>query len=564
MLKELTIKNVAVIEELCLDFTTGFHVLTGETGAGKSILVEAIGLVLGEKPQGGIVRDGADEAVVEAAFDVAGFSGLTAWLGEEGLDNSDDATELVVRRHVVAGGKGRIFVNGKRATLSILQRLAAILIDYTGQHQQFDLLDSRRDTAVLDGFLPEASVGDAYRAAYTETKSRYDAMVAFRDSLRDREERLDWIAHQLKEWEGLDIDSDAAEAALKERRERLRHAEAFARFGNLAGQVLTDGDASCVAGINQLIRDIEKSSALTGAFEVVLKNLRDTKVCLEDLSYDISKTAAHAVEGGISLDAIESQLFKIEKLKRKHGTTVAAVLAKREELESDRDRLLHADKVLDGLTRDFSQAFIKLKACARDLSAARGKTSAILEKLILKELAALKMGGTRFVVDVKPAGEADDFASYRHDGADAVSFLLSPNPGLALRPLSQIASGGETSRILLALKQVLTRSRVAGTFVFDEIDTGISGAAVELVGNKLKKLSERFQVLCITHHAQIASLADRHFLVTKEVVKGKTRTQVAVLSREERVREVARLMGGIEISEKNLAYAKEMVAGKRA
>lgn len=564
MLKELYIKNIAVIDDLRLDFADGFHIFTGETGAGKSILVESIGLVLGEKAKAPLIRDGAAEALVEAVFDVSAFPEVRESIARESLTNPEDEGELVVKRSISADGKNKVFINHQRATLVLLQEIAALLIDYTGQHQQIELLDARQDIHVLDGFLTDPSLPESYREAFVAAQSTARELSTLKATIRQKDERLDWIAHQLKDWEGLEIDSEEAEKEWKLRRERLKNGAAYARFATVSDDVIMSAETSCVNGLGTLIREIEKQPCLVESFEVILKSLRDAKLCLEDIAYDIAKIAAKNDElsNPVAADRIESQLFQLEQLKRKFGPGVSEVFARREELLDEQAKLKNSGQELESLEKRFAAEFAVLRAKSDALSKARRGVSQKVQKAVLKELSELKMPEARFEIEVEPVADAGSFAFYGPHGTDRVAFLLSPNPGLALKPLAKIASGGETSRIFLAIKQVLTRFRSSGTLIFDEIDTGISGAAVELTGKKLKTLADRFQVFCITHHAQIASLADRHFLVSKEVQKGKTFTRVKVLSQDERIREVARLMGGVTISGKNLEFAREMVVTK--
>lgn len=564
MLKELYIKNIAVIDELRLAFDKGFHIFTGETGAGKSILVESIGLVLGEKAKAPLIRDGSSEATVEAVFDIQDFSEVQKLLEEEGLKNPDDKDELIVKRQISADGKNKVFINHQRSTLSLLQNIAALVIDYTGQHQQIELLDARHDIEVLDQFLPEPKLLRGYAASYERVRETSREIDVTTRLLLEKNERLEWISYQLKELSELKIESAEDEARLKSRREELRHGEVIRSFAEKAGQVLTDGDDSCLNGLNRLIREAEKKAVLEELFSLPLKALDDIKLRIEDAAFEIAKTASHG-EGGdqsLSADEIESRLYQLEKLKRKFGPELPDVLQKRGELTAEKKRLENSDDHLAKLKARLKTEFSGLLEFATKLSKDRQVVAEQVKKAVLKELGELKMAGTAFEIAVTAPANREDLTHFGPRGYDTVTFLLSPNPGLALKPLAKIASGGETSRIFLALKQVLTRFRKSGTLIFDEIDTGISGAAVELTGKKLKTLADRFQVFCITHHAQIAGLADRHFLVSKAVEKGRTFTRVKILSPDERVQEVARLMGGVKISTKNLEYAREIVLNR--
>lgn len=561
MLKELYIKNVAVIDELRLNFDKGFHIFTGETGAGKSILVESIGLVLGEKAKGPLIRDGAPEATVEAIFDVSDFAAVKTLVIEEGLGNADDPDELIIRRQIHTSGKNQVFINHQRSSMALLKNISALLIDYTGQHEQIELLDTRRDIEVLDSFLAAPNLLDEYHTAFESVRELQRTTSDLERTILEKNERLEWLKYQLKELNELKVESPEVETELKARRASLKHAASISQFASLAANALTEGETSCLNNLILILRELEKQEHLSALFGPVTKNLRDAKVSLEDVAFEIAKIVSKCenVNGTLPADEIEGRLFHLEKLKRKFGPEITDVIRKRDELAAEKISLENSDENLAELKKKLHREMIVLADKARALSEARQGVSKKVEKAVLKELSELKMSGTQFQIAVRPAPDPKVWQSYHARGSDAVAFLLSPNPGLALKPLAQIASGGETSRIFLALKQVLTRFRKSGTLIFDEIDTGISGAAVELTGKKLKILADRFQVFCITHHAQIASLADRHFLVLKEISKGKTFTRVKLLSGNEQVQEVARLMGGVTISAKNLEYAHEMV-----
>lgn len=562
VLKELYIKNMAVIDELRLEFDTGFQVLTGETGAGKSILVEAIGLILGQKAEKSLIRDGCEEAIVEASFDVSEDLEVRQKLESDSLQNPDDDHELLVRRHITSGGKNKIIVNGQRATLAQLQKLSAHLIDFTGQHEQISLLETANDISILDTFLKEQSALKAYQDQYYRTKTLHNDIQALIKLQSQKEQRLEWIAFQLKEFALLKIHSESEENELKLKRSRLKNQKVIFEFSHYCGKVLNEADANCLDMFKSIRDKIDRSDVLNELFGHFKPRLTELIVSSEDLAYEISRVSEKlSGDGGLDADEIEQRLHQLEKLKRKYGSEITEVLNKKIQLEDEKNSLESSDNRLQELQKKLSRELLSLKELALALSKARSIEKLDLEKKIQKELKFLLMPDVKFIVDVKSHAEdcLNDMIAYTETGIDLVQFLLSPNPGLAPRPLAKIASGGETSRIFLALKQVLAQSRKSGTLIFDEIDTGISGAAVDLVGQKLKKLSQNFQVFCVTHHAQIASQADKHYFVHKTVEKKKTITRVRTLAQQERVQEVARLMGGVEISEKNLAYAQELL-----
>lgn len=559
MLKDLYIKNIATIDELRVTFERGFQVLTGETGAGKTILVEAIGLILGNKADAGLIRDGEEAALVEASFDIAGLGHLKELLEERGFMSLEDKDEVLIKRRLVRSGKNQIFVNHQKASLGLIKEICGVLFDFTGQNEQIRLLDSRNDIHVLDSFIPDPAVLSAYQRQFAVAKRAHEEVVAFKEKAALKEERLEWLRFKLRDFEALKIRSEEEYDDLKRRRERLKNAAAIADFMNLAAASLTDGSGSCVGLLNTLKDRLQKNAALRDMYAAVLRELDDIRVRLEDLSFEIARQG-RGVDGeeNLELDEIERRLYQVERLKQKHGPEISDVLQTGEAMRAEMAALQQADRNLVSLQNRFQEEFGVLKGLAIRLSRARQKTGLVLEKRIQKELASLLMPGVRFAIRQETAA-LDDFTSYTSQGVDRISFLISPNPGLSLKPLARIASGGETSRIFLALKQVLAKSRAGGSLIFDEIDSGISGAAVEIVGRKLKTLARSFQVFCVTHHAQIASQADRHYVVEKLKDRKSTITRVRPLSDEERVREVARLMGGVTITKKNEDYARELL-----
>lgn len=560
MLKELYVKNIAVIDEIRLNFQTGFNVLTGETGAGKSILIGAIGLILGKKAKPGLARDGAKEACVEGIYDISYSPKIKQILEDNDLINEDDSNELVIRRVLIGAGKNKIYVNFKRSSLGILQQLGTFLVDYTGQHTPNELRDGVHDREILDSFLENIDCLKKYQVQFEKTKELYKSLENLKKKIQEKQDKLNWIDFQLSELNKLDVESEEEEQELLNQRNQMKHKEVLDDFAYSADQILSTGTNSCVVQFQVLRDKILKNEALKQNYSELLTVIDELISQTEDLSYEISKKhASIQVEGNTSLDQIESQLYNIEQFKRKFGPTLQDVLIKKAELISEKELLDRADEEIEKMEIIFSQEFEKLKALSLSLTAERKKTAKKVESLVVKELKDLMMPEARFVVKVELDKNQDHFSKFTKWGSEEISFWLSPNPGLDLKLLKDTASGGETSRIYLALKNVLSRHKPAQTLIFDEIDTGISGAVVELVGKKLVDLSKRFQVFCITHHAQIAALADNHFFVKKQVEKKQTFTRIQILKDEEQIQEVARLMGGVEISKKNLDFAREMV-----
>ncbi len=565
MLVNLYIKNLAVIDEVNLDFTKGFQVLTGETGAGKSILVEAIGLVLGEPAKASLIRDGSTETLVQAVFDVSKRPDVRAWLAENSILSPDNTSELIVKRVISRDVASKILVNDQRVTLKVLQALSQQLIDFTGQHESIELLNSRGDILLLDRFLNPKNSKEKYREVYAQTKIIADKIDALKNAARTKAERLEYLSFVLKEFDDLKITTTAEEENYRRRRELLKNHEQIEKFQYDLTQVLSEGETSVAAGLRGLMAQLARHQSLATVFTTIEPTLKELLIKAEDLSYEAARLGGSGGDySGVSLDDIEHRLFVLEKLKRKYGVTAEEVVVKKSEFENERDSLKGSDEEIAKLETAFLTLFKNLREVGLVLSQERFAAAKILKEAIAKELKALNMAAVVFEVEINAldATAQKDFKQFSPSGLDRVTFLISPNPGLKPKPLAQIASGGETSRIFLALKQVLSQDKVGVTFIFDEIDTGISGAAVELVGKKLKNLSTDSQVFCVTHHAQIASLADTHYLVKKEMTKTKTITRVNPLKNDDRVEEVARLMGGVKITDKNRAYARELLGKK--
>lgn len=558
MLKELYIKNMAVIGELRLNFEDGFHIFTGETGAGKSILVEAMGLILGQKVKSGLVREGESVAFVEAVFDLQKNPRIQSLIADLHLSNLDSASELIVKRQIQDSGQNKVFINHQRATLQQLQMITSELIDFTGQHDQLQLLKTHHDREILDAFLPNKDILGEYQNHYAKALSIHKNLCEKEKRHLEKDERLQWIDFQLKELEGLPVHTEEELEELYKIREHAKHAETIKNFKELVESSLKEAESH----ISQIRTAMHKQAVLENLFHHCEGPLLDLKSKIEDLSYSVEQSAHKMGESShlkIHFSDIESALFKVDKLKRKFGSSLSALFDKQKELNAEKIELEALDVDIGHLKRKLALEMDTLKQWAINLCELRKKTAQRVSQNVAQSLKSLEMQKAQFEIRVELHDDLHVFENYQQNGADTVSFWLSPNPGLGFKPLAQTASGGEASRLFLAIKHVLSESKACETYIFDEIDTGISGATVELTGKKLKGLAKSAQVFCVTHHAQIASLADRHYFVTKEIKKGQTFTQVQILNHEGRVKEVARLMGGVKITEKNLAFARELI-----
>lgn len=569
MLKSLLIKNLAVIDELKVEFGSGFQVLTGDTGAGKSVLIEAIGLILGERADNTMIRDGKDQAVVEGVFQLPAPNAITQILTDEVLLNEENPHELVIRRSFSKSEPSKVWINGLRTTAGILRRLARELVDFTGQHAAQDLRDSAQDIEILDSFLGDDNDFATYRVTYHKCHEIYRSWQELQKKLLTKAERLDWIDFQLRELSELPVASESEAEELQVRREKMQHARSLARLVALMSEELVDGEQAIAGRLKHIISEFQKNGYAANFFEGVAAQIDEARIKLEEAAFAATRMLPELDDDeSLSREAIDEKMHILAKLRRKYGPGIEDILLKKAELANEKNEWNGSEDKLEKLSALLASELQVLKTQADKLSKKRHAIKEKIEDAVKKELAYVGMEKARFIVSIdrikKPGSSdvAEDFselACFNERGLDSVTFLMSPNPGLEPKPVSKSSSGGELSRLFLALKRVLAQNRQSVSFIFDEIDTGISGVIVKKVGERLRDLSRQFQVFCITHHAQIAGLADSHYLVEKSLTKNHTITRIRTLNREERIDEMARLMSGDTITSKNRAFAKELL-----
>jgi len=556
MLKLLRINNIALIPRAEIEFGKGLTLLTGETGAGKSILIDALGLILGSRASGELIRSGEERAVVEGIVE---GPELAAFLQAHGLPAEDD--EAILRREVPLEGKGRATVNGGLVPVNTLRDLAPRIARIHGQHEPQGLLDPETHLDLLDrhaGTQAEvARVGELFRAL-REVEA---ALESLRRGRQEGERRREMLEYQAGEIEKAHL-APGEEEALRQKKVIQANADRLATLAAQAYALLYEDEEAVASRLGQAYRKVEELAGIDPKFAPYMQSRSAIVAQIEDLSLALRDYGAsiNVVPG--RLDAIETRLALIDRLKGKYGETVEDILsfAKRcreelQDLSSPAER--HAE--LEAKRATAAQEYF---AAAKTLSSKRRSGAKDLEKRVSAALAELAMEKTRFKFrfdpDIPPV-TADDSSGWTERGIEACEMLLSPNPGEDLKPLARIASGGELSRILLALNSVASLDDEGKTLVFDEVDAGIGGGVAEVVGRKLKALSARHQVLCVTHLPQVASFADRHYAVRKRVERGRTVTEVKALGADERVEEVARMLGGETITDTARRHAREMV-----
>jgi DNA repair protein RecN (Recombination protein N) len=549
VLDELRVENLLLIERAELRLAPGLNVLTGETGAGKTVLAHALDLLLGGKPRAGIVRPGASEAYVEGAFELPDM--LRAELGER---LADDAEELVLARRVSTEGRTRAYVNGRSATAGDLRDIGGALLSFYGQHEHRKLTLAASQLEILDGFCGpgQAERREAFAAAYAREHALRDELAALRERVGARDRELD-----LLEWELAEIDaaapSEAEELELTAERERLRNLEGLrlAAAGGIEALAPESGEgagAALAAGA----RALEGMRGVDAALDALADRAEALTVEADDLAGELRRygEAVDAPPG--RLDEVEERLALFEKLKRKHGGTIAAVLAHADVCRARRDELAGAGEAAESATAALEQARAELAERAAALRAAREEAAAGLADAVVDVLSELAMDGASFEARVTARED------YGPTGGDEVEFLIAPNPGVPAGPLRDTASGGELSRVMLALMSVAAVGGPA-TLVFDEVDAGIGGQTARAVGEQLRALAGGRQVICITHLPQIASMADRHFTIVKDTSAEPARTTVTLLERGAVVGEIVRMLGADDTDAAARRHAKELL-----
>lgn len=556
MLKLLKINNIALVSSLELEFGSGLTLLTGETGAGKSILIDALGLLLGARATSDLIRTGEKSASAEAIVE---GPGIREKLEAHGLPADGD--EAILRREVSAAGKGRATVNGALAPVSLLRELAPLVATIHGQHEPQGLLDPETHVDLLDGQGGLFDLTEKVAQCFQRLATVEAALEALRRDRREWERRRESLEYQVAEISRAGLLAGEEEDL---RREKVLQANAgrLAALSDEAYAALFEDEAAVLTRLSQVQRRIEDLAAIDPHFAPHVETGSGVRAPLEDLALFLRDYREALTVSPGRLDEIETRLALIERLKRKYGATVEEILAFAERSRLELSGLGSPEEREEALERERDQAIAAYLVVGRELSARRHGTARELERKVRAELADLAMEKTRFQVFFEPAAVAEGESRLPHwtaKGLERVEFLLSPNPGEELRPLARIASGGELSRIMLALQSVATTESDVGTLVFDEVDAGIGGRVAEMVGRKLRAISRHHQVLCVTHLAQIAGMADQHYAVAKHVERGRTVTQVRTLGPEERVEEIARMLGGETVSPAARAHASEML-----
>ncbi len=563
MIQELSIRNFAIIDDLKISFSGGLTVLSGETGAGKSIIISAVNLLLGSRATAKLVRTGCDTAELEALFQIKGHPEIVRIMKENEYDPEDG---LVIRRVISRTDRHRIYINGRLSTIQLLNMITENLASISGQHAHQGLLKEDQQLAVIDQFGGLTDLREAVYRCFHQIVPLVQRLSDLKAKKLRQAEHIQLLEFQKKEIEEAAI-TPGEDSDLEQERTRLKNSEALFQAARDCIGSLYDSQGAVVENLLQATKDLEKAAQIDPALSMPAKRISGTAFEIEDIAEELRTYLKNIEVDESRLEAIEDRLNTLTKLKRKYGGTLDALFSRQETIGQELSRLTGLTDHIEDVEKKLSRLHGTLVELAKTLSEKRKQNAKILAGRVEKELAALKMPRTQFEVSFQTLPAEASAHPYliveknavHETGIDRVSFLIAPNVGEPLKDLSHIVSGGELSRIVLALKAILAQTEAVETIVFDEVDAGIGGSVAEVVGKKLSVLAGRHQIICITHLPQIAKFADHHFSISKHVSDGRTKTLIQRLNSEERVKEIARMLGGEKITKATVAHAREML-----
>lgn len=554
MLNELSIKNFAIIDELRVSFDEGLNVISGETGAGKSIIIGAVSLLLGDRATTDMIRTQADTATVEAVFAIASHKRLREKISSMGFPDSD---ELIIRRIISRTGKNRAFINGQAATLTNLATVSELLINVCGQHEHQVILDAENHIDILDEYGGCMPARNEYEVIYNQYQQIRDRMEKLRDLNARQQEKTDLYQFQLKEI--LDINPLPVEdSALTDEKKVLMNAQKLKDCANRAYDLLYGEKDSAMVKLKEVENQIKEIKKIDTGLKIAEADIEGSFINLQEAALSLRDYSHNLYFDSGRLEAIEERMDLLNRLKRKHGGSLESVLLKKQEIDDALKTVSSMEEELESLAAEEAKVKETLREKAVTLSRARNNASRKLQDTVNGEIHELNMPQAAFHVHFNRKAE-DAFEFFGPKGGDEIEFYLTANKGEEAKPLNRFASGGELSRIILALKNVLSRTGSVSSIVFDEVDNGIGGAVAEIVGRKLKDVSVNHQVICITHLPQIACFGDKHLFVSKKIVKARTIASVEEIDGMRKIEEISRMLGGVNVTETTQKHAREML-----
>jgi len=563
MLKELSIRNFAIIDDLQIDFSGGFTILSGETGAGKSIILNAVNLLLGSRVSAELVRTGAESAELEALFQISATSNVARIMSANGYDPAEG---LLIRRLISRSDNNRVYVNGRLATLGLLTTITENLASISGQHAHQGLLKEDQHLLILDQFgglmKQRRQVSDLYHQILPliEKLNRLEA------SRKRQGEQRELLEFQRKEITAADL-TPGEDAALEQERLRLKNAEALYQTVYSSIEALYGASGSVIERLLEVKKNLTTAGQIDSQLKTTAESLASASYQIEDLTDELRAHLNLIQMDDQRLEAVEERLDTLNKLKRKYGGSLEAVFSQLETIAGELSKVKNISHQIREVEENLAKLHDQLTRQVLELSQKRAQAAKKLAVKVVAELGSLKMSLTEFKALLQPIATDEKTNSYltaqeyaiSETGIDRATFMIAPNPGEELKPLAGIASGGELSRVVLALKAILAETDAVETIVFDEVDAGIGGGTAEVVGRKLSELARHHQVICITHLPQIAKFGEHHFSISKHVSDGRTLTAIQPLNKEDRTREIARMLGGEEITQTTLDHARELL-----
>lgn len=563
MLRELSIKNFAIIDDLHICFSDGLTILSGETGAGKSIILNAVNLLLGSRATIQLIRTDAESAELEATFQIAFKSRVSEIMVQHGYNSSE---ELLIRRIISRNGRHRIYINGRLATIQLLNSITENLASISGQHEHQGLLKEEQQLLILDQFGGLVPLRKQVSKLFHEILPLITELKKL-NAIKDRQsEHIELLEFQKKEIIQTSI-TPGEDSALEKERMRLKNGETLYQAVHDSIEALYNTQGAVVERLVEVRRNLDRVCQIDSELSSAAKGIADTTFQIEDIIEELRNYLKNIQIDETRLEDVEARLDILQKLKRKYGGSLDAVIAHLESIEHELSEVENISDKINATEAKLSELHSQLAKLALKLSEKRDHTAINLAKKLEMELTTLKMSQTQFQVFLRTISAGDkadpyltiDGKAIDETGIDCASFLIAPNVGEDLKPLAGIASGGELSRVVLALKAILAETESVETVVFDEVDAGIGGGVAEVVGKKLSFLARHHQVICITHLPQIAKFGDHHFKISKHVEQGRTITNIDPLGDEERIKEIARMLGGVEITRATIDHAREML-----
>jgi DNA repair protein RecN (Recombination protein N) len=563
MLRELNIKDFAIIQDLRVQFDEGLNILTGETGSGKSIIIEALSLLLGDRADADFIRTGHDTASVEGMFDCENFKDNFKFLEQRGIEFDED--RIVVKRIISRSGRNKIYINSSLSNLSVLKKIGDRLVDIHGQHQHQTLLNPENHVFVYDSFNNLTSLRKKYKKLFVNLQVEKAKLNALKKNATENLQKRDLFEFQMKEIDNANL-SEKEEDNLKKERVSLQNAGELLNITNNACEEIYSSDHSIIERLNIIFENLSSVASYDERVKKILEETKPSLFLLEEASSALRDYSRNIEINPEKLSEVEDRLSEINELKRKYGNAIHEIFLYREKIGKEHNSLTRNTDNAEALNKKIDLIKKDLAAIAVDLSDKREKALENFGNRVEKELSELNMEGVCFKAHLSYKKDDDSFikrdglpVSFSEIGLGSLEFMISPNTGEEPRPLAKIASGGELSRIMLSVKNILATQDTVPIMVFDEVDSGIGGKVAETVGLKLKKISKTKQVFCITHLSQIASLKGAHFRIEKGILKGRTQVKIRRLSEKERIDEIARMSGGDNISQITRKHAKELL-----